>query len=107
VDGLPDGRTVAVAAVDGTVSLVDVDRGLLRGPPLPVTGGTGPSPLHLFPDGDDVVALSGQDPGRRFPLRTPDRLAAVCAVVGRDMTPEEWERHLPGREWRPTCTDLP
>jgi DNA-binding SARP family transcriptional activator/WD40 repeat protein len=107
VDWLPDGRTVAVAGTDGTVSLVDADRGLLRGPPLPVTDGSAPSPLHLFPDGDDVVALSGQEPGLRYPLRTPDRLTAVCAMVGRDLTAAEWQQHLPDRAWRPTCTDLP
>ncbi len=104
---LPDGRTVAVAADDGTVSLVDADRGLLRGPPLPVSGRAAQTPVHLLLAGDGLIAFGGQDPGRRYPLRTADWLSAVCAMAGRDLAVEEWRRHLPDREWRPTCTDLP
>jgi hypothetical protein len=26
--------------------------------------------------------------------------------VGRDLTRAEWDRYSPGREYRPTCTDL-
>ncbi|PWW22892.1 DNA-binding SARP family transcriptional activator [Geodermatophilus normandii] len=106
-DWLPDGRTVAVSALDGSVTLVGAERGLLRGPPLPVSSGTAESSLHLLTAGDELLALSGQDPGRRYPLRPEDWLAAVCGMVGRDLTPAEWEQYLPGREWRPTCTDLP
>ncbi|GAB3311599.1 hypothetical protein GCM10027451_23720 [Geodermatophilus aquaeductus] len=106
-DWLPDGRTVAVSAVDGSVTLVDAERGLLRGPPLPVSGGTAESSLHLLSAGEELIAFSGQGPGRRYPLRPQDWLAAVCAMAGRDLTPAEWAQYLPGREWRPTCTDLP
>jgi hypothetical protein len=35
-----------------------------------------------------------------------DRLRAACEVAGRDLTPMEWRRYVPGRPWRPTCTDL-
>ncbi len=106
-DWLPDGRTVAVAAADGAVSLVDADRGLVRGPPLPVSGGTAEGPLHLLTTGDELVAYGGGTPGRRYPLDPGRWLAAVCAMAGRDLTPAEWERYLPDRAWRPTCTDLP
>jgi WD40 repeat protein len=106
-DWLPDGRTVAVSAVDGSVVLVDAERGLLRGPPLPVSSGTAQNPLHLLTAGDELIAFSGQTPGRRYPLEPEDWLAAVCAMAARDLTPAEWEQYLPGREWRPTCTDLP
>jgi hypothetical protein len=33
-------------------------------------------------------------------------LRELCAVVGRDLTPAEWERHLPDRPYAATCTDL-
>ncbi|MGY1731920.1 hypothetical protein ACI798_10375 [Geodermatophilus sp. SYSU D01045] len=106
-DWLPDGRTVAVSGVDGSVALVDAERGLLRGPPLPVSGGPAESPLHLVTAGEELIALSGQSPGRRYPLDPGDWLVAVCGRVDRDLTPAEWDRYLPGRECRATCTDLP
>ena len=34
------------------------------------------------------------------------RLDAACAIVARDLTPDEWRRFLPDRPWEPTCTDL-
>ncbi|MFC4692940.1 nSTAND1 domain-containing NTPase [Geodermatophilus arenarius] len=105
-DWLPDGRTVAVSAIDGTVSLVDAERGLLRGPPLPVSTGPAESPLHLVTDGDELIALSGESPGRRYLLDPEEWLTAVCAMAGRDLTPAEWEQYLPGRGWQRTCTDL-
>jgi WD40 repeat protein len=107
VDWPADGFTIVLSTLDGSVVLVDADRGLLRGPPLPVAGGTAGDSLHLLTADDEVIAFSGQAPGRRFPLTSEGWLGEVCAMAGRDLTPAEWERYLPGREWRPTCTDLP
>nr|WP_239522027.1 BTAD domain-containing putative transcriptional regulator [Geodermatophilus sabuli] len=105
-DWLPDGRTVAASAADGSVALVDAESGLRRGPPLPVSGEPGGSPVHLLVAGDELIASGGAGPGRRLPLDPRDWLAAACAVTGRDLTRAEWERFLPSRDWRPTCTDL-
>ncbi|MGY1726572.1 BTAD domain-containing putative transcriptional regulator [Geodermatophilus sp. SYSU D01062] len=107
VDWASDSRTLVAAGRDGTVALVDADRRVLRGPPLPVSDGAADGHLHLLTTQDEVVAFSGQSPGRRFPLESRDWLAAVCAMAGRDLTAAEWGQYLPGRQWQPTCTDLP
>jgi hypothetical protein len=55
---------------------------------------------------DELRVLAGDRPGRRFPLETAVELREACAIVGRDLTAAEWDRYLPGRPHRPTCTDL-
>nr|WP_239522028.1 BTAD domain-containing putative transcriptional regulator [Geodermatophilus sabuli] len=104
---LADGRTVATVGMDGTVTLFDVERGLPRTGPLRASGAGTAVYTHLLPGpGDELVAFSGEVPGRRYPLDPQEWLAAACALAGRDLTRAEWERYLPAREWRPTCTDL-
>ncbi|MGY1700690.1 nSTAND1 domain-containing NTPase [Geodermatophilus sp. SYSU D00766] len=104
---LPDGRTVATAAMDGTVTLFDVERGLPRTGPIRASpSGTAPY-THLLPGPDEeLVAFSGAVPGRRYPLDPDAWLTAACDLAGRDLTRAEWERFLPARAWQPTCTDL-
>ncbi|WP_456954890.1 nSTAND1 domain-containing NTPase [Geodermatophilus sp. SYSU D00867] len=104
---LPDGRTVATAATDGTVALFDVERGLPRTGPVRAAATGTATHTHLLPGPDDeLVAFSGEVPGRRYPLDPDEWLRAACDLAGRDLTRAEWERFLPAREWRPTCTDL-
>jgi hypothetical protein len=33
-------------------------------------------------------------------------LRDACEIAGRDLTRAEWRQYVPGRPWRPTCTDL-
>ncbi|SDY30791.1 hypothetical protein SAMN05660209_02512 [Geodermatophilus africanus] len=104
---LADGETVVVAALNGTVSLFDVDRGLLRAPPLPASDEVAESHVHLLPGAaEELVAFSWELPGRRYPLEPAAWLAEACAIVARDLTPTEWDRYLPGRPYEPTCSDL-
>jgi len=52
--------------------------------------------------------LGGDRSGRRYPLDPSVWLDEACAIVaGRDLTPAEWDRYLPGRDDQPTCSDLP
>jgi hypothetical protein len=44
--------------------------------------------------------------GLRYSLDPVDWLREACTVAGRDLTREEWDRYLPGREYRATCSDL-
>lgn len=57
----------------------------------------------------DLPALGGirEERARRFPfMDAADELQEACAVVGRDLTQAEWTTYLPGRAYRPTCSDL-
>ena len=106
VEWLPDGRTVASSGREGTVSLYDVARGQLRAR-LPASDVTDRGYTHLVPGtAGEVVALSGERTGRRYPTDPARWLAEACTVVGRDLTEAEWALYLPDRPWRPTCTDL-
>jgi hypothetical protein len=106
---LDDGRTIATSGSDGTVALFDVERGLVRAGPLPASGEPGTGYAHLVPEPDDeLVVLSGDRSGRRYPLDPSVWLDEACAIVaGRDLTPAEQDRYLPGRDDQPTCSDLP
>ena len=66
----------------------------------------GGAPVHLLATGGELIALSGDAPGRRWPMQPDAWLRQVCAVVGRDFTRVEWEQYLPGRPYEPTCSDL-
>jgi WD40 repeat protein len=108
VEWLPDSRTVVTTGRDGTVSLFDVDRGLVRARRLPGSAVPGGGFAHLVPSPvEEIVVLSGERPGWRYPLDPAVWLAEACAVVGRDLTAAEWDRYLPGRDVEPTCSDLP
>jgi DNA-binding SARP family transcriptional activator/WD40 repeat protein len=104
---LDDGRTIATTGTDGTVALFDVERGLVRARPLPASGDPGSGYAHLVPGPDEeLVVLSGNRSGRRYPMEPSVWLEQACAIVGRDLTQAEWDRYLPGRDLQPTCSDL-
>jgi DNA-binding SARP family transcriptional activator/WD40 repeat protein len=104
---LADGRTVATTGTDGTVALVDVERGLVRARPLPASGEGGAGYTHLVPGPtDELVVLGGDRSGRRYPTEPSAWLDQACTIVGRDLTSGEWDRYLPGRPYEETCTDL-
>ena len=105
MEWLSDGRTVATSGSDGTVSLFDVDRGLVRGRPLAASGEPGKGFAFLVPDPTDrLVVLGGERAGRRYPLEPSAWLEEACAVVGRDLTRSEWERYLSGRPYERSCS---
>jgi hypothetical protein len=104
---LDDGRTIATSGADGTVALFDVERRLVRALPLPASDEPGTGYAHLVPGPDDeLVVLSGDRSGRRYPMEPSVWLEEACAIVGRDLTQAEWDRYLPGRDLQPTCSDL-
>jgi WD40 repeat protein len=104
---LPDNRTVVALAGDGRAALFDVERALVRTPPLPATAEGSAGYATLLPDRDDELVLLAEDrTGLRYPMNPSVWLREACAVAGRDLTRDEWARYLPGRQYRPTCSDL-
>jgi hypothetical protein len=115
----PDGRWAVTAGYGGDVFRWDVDpaTGHWSGRER-LAGHTGDlSGVEVEPGGARIVTVAadhtiitwdmGPDGGRaqRGAGNPEDRLAAACAIVGRDLTPAEWQRYLPERPWEPTCTD--
>jgi hypothetical protein len=97
---------IALSSSDGSVRLYDPESGELLIPAFSASGDGGAAPVRLLASNDELVALSGQRPGRRWPLDHAVWVQEACAAVGRDFTRSEWERYLPDRPYRPTCTDL-
>ena len=103
-----DDRTVVSSGIDATVRLYDTERGLARARPLRAATDPGIGSTWFVPDpAEEIVALSGDRPGRTYPLDPSVWAAEACAIVGRDLTAEEWNRYLPGRDRTRTCTDPP
>lgn len=111
VEWTPDGQTVLASGADGDVALYDVQRDVVRAVPLPGSSDVATSAnmvngyTHLLPaTSDEVVALSGERPGHRYPMDPSVWLDQVCTIVGRDLTQSEWSRYVPGRPYRQTCS---
>jgi WD40 repeat protein len=108
VEWLPGSRTVVTSGANGKVSLFDVERGQLRARPLRASGEPVEGYAHLVPgEKDELIVLSGERTGWRYPLKPAAWLEEACGVVGRNLSSEEWDRYLPERDFAPTCSDLP
>lgn len=103
VEWLPDGRTVVSTGADGTITLFDAERGLVRTTmPAAADGAAGYTYL-LDVSADSLTAVAGEHPGRVYPLGVDTWFAQACAVVRRDLTADEWASYLPGRPYEATC----
>jgi WD40 repeat protein len=96
VAAAPAGSLIASATNDGDVELADYTSGD-RLASLSVNGFGRPSALAFAP-GQSTLAV-GTDAGYLIALATdPARAAsALCAIVHRDLTPDEWRAYAPGR----------
>jgi WD40 repeat protein len=59
------------------------------------------------PDGRWVTSGSRDGTVWVWLWRSEDLIEEACARMPRNLTQEEWERYLPGEDYRPTCPDLP
>ena len=100
----PDDHTLATSSQDGTVRLWDIESEQAVGAPLPGLPGHAVTGL-LTPDGSAVIA--GYDTGLayRWDIRPESLVRQACAIAGRTLTRAEWDEFLPGRDYKPACTD--
>jgi WD40 repeat protein len=106
IEWLEDDRTAVATNGDGTLALFDTERAVVRGTPLPGAVDGGPAATYVIPDPRrEIVALSERPAVLRYPTDPAVWLREACAVAGRDLTRDEWDRNLPGRDYRPTCSD--
>jgi WD40 repeat protein len=104
----PDGDVIAAATTAGTVVLWDVETRQQIGEPL--QGHAGPVDAVAFaPDGSWLASSSDDGTIALWEPWTWDPNSSsvadhLCAIVGRDLTAEEWARFLPFASPRPTCS---
>ncbi|GAA2205249.1 hypothetical protein GCM10009850_007720 [Nonomuraea monospora] len=96
-----DGRLLAIAAQDETLTLWDVRQGRRIGPEVVLSEA---ARSVAFAAGSGELVAIGRD-GRLTRLPTGvERLAeAACARAGRALTQAEWRRHLPDRPFERSC----
>jgi WD40 repeat protein/transcriptional regulator with XRE-family HTH domain len=96
----PDGKYVLAGSEDGTARLWEAQRGRevrrFTGHNNPVTG------VAFSPDGRSLLTASQDRTARLWFVDYHDTLRSVCAVVTRDLTPEE-RSQFDITDQRPTC----
>ncbi len=102
-DFAPDGDVVALGGNDGQVHLLTADT-LQEIGQLPI--GTGASWAFASYNADGSVLSAVDERGHivHWDARPQSWIHRACAVVGRDLTPDEWNTYLPGLPRTHTCT---
>ncbi len=91
-----NGQLLVITGFDGTVTVWDLER---HAPAGLVWDGTGVRPSSP-PWYDPTESLWVYTSGRllEIPLSPERWVERACDIVGRDLTPDEWERFVPGDE---------
>jgi WD40 repeat protein len=108
----PDGRRVAVGMDNGALRMWDVTAGRWIGDDVVRAGdaGTNFGPRVAFsPDGKRMVWGGPHGSLREWDWDIdPEKwVKRGCALVGRNMTQQEWQLHYPHKEYEKLCLDLP
>ncbi|MGW6268912.1 nSTAND1 domain-containing NTPase [Streptomyces sp. NPDC055060] len=98
----PDGRTLAVAGLSGTLQLWDTASRSLLGSALPTPGD--PIRSVAFTEDGDTLYTTGRNVRLQRYEIAPDRLVhQACARAGSGLSPENWKTYLPDIPYRRTC----
>jgi WD40 repeat protein len=103
VAGTPDGRRVLAVSASGPLYVWDRGTGRQIGPPL-AGHGSAATDLVMISDGQTVVTTEQEAWVLRRPTTPTQWAETACRIAGRDLSRQEWDRYLPGRPYRPTCT---
>lgn len=97
----PDGKSLISSGTDGSVRLIDAHAGAQVGL-MPSSEGMWVD-AAVSPDGQRVVAVYENGDALDWSISETDWLADACRIAGRNLTPDEWTKYLPGRPYAPAC----
>ncbi|MET9002700.1 WD40 repeat domain-containing protein [Amycolatopsis sp. NPDC004169] len=99
----PDGRTLAYTSGEATVTLWDITRRTIT---ARLTGHTQRVHAIAFSPDGNTLATAGSDQTSIFWDVNPERaITHICTAANRDLTPDEWRRHLPATPRARTCAN--
>ncbi|NGO08723.1 helix-turn-helix domain-containing protein [Streptomyces sp. HC44] len=98
----PDGRTLAVAGLSGTLQLWDTASRSLLGSALPTPGD--PILSVAFTEDGDTLYTTGKNVRLQRYEIAPERLVRqACTRAGSSLSPADWKTYLPDIPYRRTC----
>ncbi len=98
----PDGRTFVTSSFDSGVQFWSGNDGTpIAG--LEVGQDESPAVATMTPDQHTAVVATADGAVYQLDSRFDQWTKHLCAVVGRDMTPAEWQATFSGQAYRPTC----
>jgi WD40 repeat protein len=97
----PDGRVLAISGWEPSASLWDVATGARIGSTF--TAGNGRAWIDLSPDGRRLLLTHADGRGALYDVDPESWKDRACAIANRTLTPDEWEKFLPGRPYEPAC----
>jgi WD40 repeat protein len=99
----PSGYSFATWALDGSVQLWDAQAGQAVGPPL-VDPQDGAVMAASWRNAAELTTFHSGGPVLNLQLREAGLVEHACALAGRKLSTQEWSHYLPGRPYRPACT---
>jgi WD40 repeat protein len=95
-------RFATTASQDGAVKLFATSTLQQEGTTLN-TDQRAASTATFEPRGNSLLVINDHGNGFTWPMSLAAWEQRACAVAGRNLTPVEWSRYLPGQGYMPVC----
>jgi WD40 repeat protein len=95
------GSHAATLGSDNTVAIWDIDAHTLLARLPTVTND--PTSIALSPDGNQLLVVEPDGTATVWNLDEKSWITLACTQAGRQLTPDEWRRFLPDRDYTPAC----